>query len=401
MANAGRLRTKPIDNPLETMLLEQETQVLAGVPKETREALGLESPEIAPPPAPPEKEPVVEPPAPPEAPPAAAPPSPEPLVPPEPAPAVTPPEPASPAAPPVAAAAPPAVPQPPVAPVAEPPGGFPWRELKKLRKEMDALKSRAPALPTPETPLAPSEQPPAFDAEDPLGIKAAARAMIEPEIQRLERQQQESNARLEQDRQRVELQSQEATFRAKEPAYDEAAVFLIKSARDEYEDSGADKWRGSMILKGAETDSRVRAAVDQVADQFNISDEEAARRIAVDLYVTEQYNNIRNGAAAARQPLPEVVWRRAVARGFTKAAPAPAPAPAAPPMSPIERARRLNAAGPSLGNMQSGGAPAPRQGAAPPKTKAEYEQIVRDGLFTDQLSAAWDRMDPKWDEKLA
>jgi hypothetical protein len=284
--------------------------------------------------------------------------------------------------------------------VAEPPGGFPWRELKKLRKEMDALKSRAPALPTPETPLVPSEQPPA-DADDPLGIDARARAIIQPEIDRLAQQQEQFRVQQEQERQRVELQSQEATFRAKEPAYDEAAVFLIKSARDEYEDSGADKWRGSMILKGAETNPQVRAAVDQVADQFNISDEEAARRIAVDLYVTEQYNNIRNGAAAARQPLPEVVWRRAVARGFTKAAPAPAPAPAAPPMSPIERARRLNAAGPSLGNMQSGGAPAPRQGAAPPKTKAEYEQIVRDGLFTDQLSAAWDRMDPKWDEKLA
>ena len=79
MANAGRLRTKTIDNPLETMLLEQETQVLAGVPKETREALGLESPEIAPPPAPPEKEPVVEPPAPPETPVAEPPPAPAPV----------------------------------------------------------------------------------------------------------------------------------------------------------------------------------------------------------------------------------------------------------------------------------------------------------------------------------
>ena len=384
MPKAGRLQTKQPESPLEKALRDDENTVLAGATKETREALGVfEAPEPAPvaEPAVPEPPALPEPPAPEPAPAEPAAPAPE-----------------TPAATPEPAAAAPPSPQPAAAaPTPEPEAGkFPWREFRQMQRKLKERESQPPAPVA--TPAVPAQ--PATEDNDPLGIDARARALIQPEIERLESQQREANARADQERQRIDLQQQEATFRAKEPAYDEAATFLIKSARDEYETSGADRWRGSMILKGAETDPRVRSAVDQVADQFNISEEEAARRIAVDLYVTEQYNNIRNGATTSHKPLPEVVWGLAQARGFTKAAPAAPPAAPAPAPSRIATARRINELGPSMGNMNSGGAPAPQQGNVPPKTKEQFAQLVRDGAVSDATMAAWDRVDKTWEEKL-
>ena len=51
--------------------------------------------------------------------------------------------------------------------------------------------------------------------------------------------------------------------------------------------------------------------------------------------------------------------------------------------------------------MNSGGAPAPKQGNTPSTTAAQFKQLVADGAVTDQVMAAWDRVDPQWETKLA
>lgn len=391
------------------MLGDSETAVLAGLPQEQREALvGLEPTPVAAPP--PEAENVPE-----ETPaePAPVEPVPEPVL-------SAPAEAVPPVDAPTSAEAPQAPPPPEPAPAPEPPTEkFPWREFRKMQRRLAELdKPPAPiAAQPPPASVPPVEQPPVDD--DPLGIKAAVREAVRAEVEPLRSQQTQMTAEQQQQAEMRRVQNEEATWRTSNPNgqhYDDAAKFLIQSARDEYEQTGTAAYQGSQLLAAAQQDTpqgrQVRAAIEQAADTLDVSDEEAAAKLATDLYIIGQRNMLIQGAAHQRKSIADVVWSRAVARGYRapEAAPTPAPEPTIQPAakpaaapSRIDQARKLNQLGPSLGGMQSAGPTPPSSKAdAPPATRAELAALLRQGVVNDAVMTQWDKkFGPNWEENLA
>ena len=304
----------------------------------------------------------------------------------------------------------------------KPPFGESWGEYRRLLKSIKAIEAaggrvedllqQRPAAPAPAAPP-PAAVVPTSD-EDPFGVNKVA-----ADVQAIKDGQaaiQAQQAAIQRDN---IINAQIRTFEADHPDYRPALDYLVKSRQDEYRMSGIGDVEGSRLL----ADTRWQAAIEKAQDilsekeQRFVTEEEAARELAIELRVNAEANDIINGTLKQNKMVPQVVYELARQRGYQTAplmpplvptAPngaAPAPAATAPaPSAVAEKIRneaKKSAAAKSLSNVASatatgGTMPAPIRSL---QDLADFRSRVGSQEYQAFIRAQNDR-DPRWHLKL-
>jgi len=295
------------------------------------------------------------------------------------------------------------------------------RENKRLKRELEALKAAKVA----ETPPATAEQPaPAATPtdDDPFGIEATKRALEAAQADNAKTRQE-----MEQDRLRTQIDRDETAFKAQHPDYDQAVGHMVNFEYKRYWLAGS-----AVAADRFLRDNKMRPAIEDVADRFvkiedaaaplgwraverdktnvagqELSDSEAARLIATDMYISERRNDLIASARISNRSIAEVAYETSQLMGYQpQAMPAANGAsPAAPAaQTPAEKIRaqaKITAASKTLSATSSTG-PA----EAPPQQFRTLAELMAFRQRDPQGFRAYaDKMEktvgPQWHHRLA
>jgi DNA repair exonuclease SbcCD ATPase subunit len=290
---------------------------------------------------------------------------------------------------------------PPVA--AEPekrPAGKPstmFKQLRELRKQVEERDRRLAELERPK----PAETQPADDEfEDPLTKLERQRAedkrLADERLNQLEQRTQQNERQTQQQQITVEIQRQESDFVREHPDYNEALNHLVKTRREEYDETGALDNRAEWWL------THHPQVIERFANERNMAFETdddvhaAAREASFAVLIEQERMQIITDVRARGKNVAEAVYSLATKRGWQ--APSAAPAtPAAQAETAQERVQRAKAAEPaatSLSAMQSGAQPVEL------KITSRAQLLALDEKDLDRYVDMMDAKDPGWDKKL-